>query len=79
MSITRETGKERIMASHLCVEELTPEEAKMYRSLARQFTEGLIFPVRQQVDDDKDHDKIVDPIMKQILRDFGLANIMLDG
>ncbi len=67
------------MANHLCVEELTTEEAKMYRSLARQFTEGLIFPVRQQVDDDKDHAKIVDPIIKQILRDFGLANIMLDG
>jgi len=50
------------MANHLCVEELTTEESRMYRSLARQFTEGLIFPVRQQIDDDKDHDKIVDPM-----------------
>lgn len=66
------------MANHICVEELLTEEAKMLRTMAREFTQSVIFPVRQQVDDDKDHAKIVDPVMNQILKDFGLANIMLD-
>jgi alkylation response protein AidB-like acyl-CoA dehydrogenase len=64
------------MANHLCIEELTTEEAKMGRALARQFAENEIFPVRQQIDDDKDHTKVIEPIFRKILIDLGFQKVM---
>jgi len=65
------------MAKHLCVEELTTEEAKMARALGRQFTENEIFPVRQQIDDDKDHTQVIEPIFRRILIDMNFQKMMV--
>jgi len=65
------------MANHLCIEELTTEEAKMARALARQFAENEIFPVRQQIDEDKDHTQVIEPIFKKILIDLGFQRLMV--
>jgi len=67
------------MTKHLCVEELTTEEAKMGRALGRQFTENEIFPVRQQIDDDKDHTQVIEPIFRRILIDMGFQKMMASG
>ena len=64
------------MANHLCIEELTTEEAKMGRALARQFAENEIFPVRQQIDDDKDHTKVIEPIFRKNLKELGFQKVM---
>ena len=67
------------MAKHLCVEELTTEEAKMGRALGRQFTENEIFPVRQQIDDDKDHTQVIEPIFRRLLIDMSFQKMMVSG
>ena len=65
------------MANHLCPEELITDEYKMARTLARKIAENDIFPVRQQIDDDKDHTQVVEPIFKKILIDLGMQKIMV--
>lgn len=65
------------MANHLCLEELITDEYKMARALARQFVENEIFPVRQQIDDDKDHTKVIEPIFRKILIDLGFQKLMV--
>jgi len=65
------------MASHLCVDELTTEEAKMARAVARQFTENEIFPVRQQIDEDRDHTQVIEPILRKLLIDMGMQKVMV--
>ena len=67
------------MAKHLCVEELTTEEAKMGRALGQQFTENEIFPVRQQIDDDKDHTQVIEPIFRRLLIDMSFQKMMVSG
>jgi len=67
------------MSNHLCIEELITEEAKMARALARQFAENEIFPVRQQIDDDKDHTKVIEPILRKLLIDMGMQKMMVSG
>jgi alkylation response protein AidB-like acyl-CoA dehydrogenase len=64
------------VTNYPCIEELTPEEAKMARALARQFVENEIIPVRQQIDDDKDHTKVIEPIFRKILIDLGFQKVM---
>ena len=64
------------MTNYPCIEELTTEEAKMARALARQFVENEIIPVRQQIDDDKDHTKVIEPIFRKILIDLGFQKVM---
>jgi len=67
------------MIKHLCVEELTTEEAKLARALGRQFSENEIFPVRQQIDDDKDHTQVIEPIFRRLLIDMGFQKMMMSG
>jgi len=67
------------MVKHLCVEELTTEEAKLARALGRQFTENEIFRVRQQIDDDKDHTQVIEPIFRRLLIDMGFQKMMISG
>jgi alkylation response protein AidB-like acyl-CoA dehydrogenase len=64
------------VTNYPCIEELTTEEAKMARALARQFVENEIIPVRQQIDDDKDHTKVIEPIFRKILIDLGFQKVM---
>ena len=65
------------MAGHVCVEELVTEEYKMTRALARQIAENEIFPVRQKVDDDRDHTRVIEPLFKRILLELGLQRILV--
>jgi len=65
------------MTEHVCVEELVTEQYKMTRALARQIAENEIFPVRQQIDDDRDHTKVIEPLFKKILIDLGLQRILV--
>ena len=65
------------MANHFCVEELVSEEYKMVQALAKQIVENEIFPVRQQIDDDKDHTQVIEPLFKKILLDLGLQRMLV--
>jgi alkylation response protein AidB-like acyl-CoA dehydrogenase len=66
------------MTSHDYVEELVNEGYKMTRALAKQIAENEVFPVRQQIDDDKDHTKVIEPLFKKILLDLGLQRTLVD-
>lgn len=66
------------MAEHVCVEELVTEEYKMTRALAKQIAENEIFPVRQQIDDDRDHTRVIEPLFKKILLELGLQRAIVD-
>ena len=63
---------------HICVEELVTEEYKMTRALAKQIAENEIFPVRQQIDDDRDHTQVIGPLFKKILLGLGLQRAIVD-
>jgi alkylation response protein AidB-like acyl-CoA dehydrogenase len=65
------------MANHICLEELITDEYKMTRALARKIAENEIFPVRQQIDDDKDHSQVIEPLFKKILLDLGLQRMLV--
>ena len=41
------------------------DEQKMIIATARKFTEENIFPHRTEVDDDKDHKKVIDPVLRK--------------
>lgn len=59
------------LPKHLSLEELMTEEEKMLRDFTRGFVDGVIMPIRQQVDADEREHKIIEPVMKQICVDFG--------
>jgi alkylation response protein AidB-like acyl-CoA dehydrogenase len=52
------------------------EEEKFLRDAIRSFVEGVIMPIRQQVDADERGHKIIEPIMKQGLVDIGAQRMM---
>jgi butyryl-CoA dehydrogenase len=56
---------------HVCLEEFMTEEEKMLRDATRGFVDGVIMPIRQQVDADEREHKIIEPVMKQICVDLG--------
>ncbi len=64
------------MANHIAIDVLDTEEAKMARALARQFVDNEILPVRQQIDDDKDHTKVIEPLFRKIMIELGMGRIM---
>jgi len=66
------------MTEHVCVEELVTEQYKMTCALAKQIAENEIFPVRQQIDDDRDHAKVIEPLFKKILLELGLQRAIVD-
>lgn len=66
------------MVDHVCVEELVTEEYKMTRALAKHIAENEIFPVRQQIDDDRDHTQVIEPLFKKILLELGLQRTLVD-
>lgn len=61
---------------HSSVEEFMTEEEKVLRDATRGFVEGVIMPIRQQVDADERNHKIIEPIVKQILVDFGAQRMI---
>lgn len=66
------------MVDHVCVEELVTEEYKMTRALAKHIAENEIFPVRQQIDDDRDHTQVIESLFKKILLELGLQRTLVD-
>ncbi|HEY49907.1 MAG TPA: hypothetical protein G4O13_07670 [Dehalococcoidia bacterium] len=67
------------MANHIAIEPLLTPEAEMGRALARQFVENEVFPVRQRIDDDKDHTEVVNPLLKKLLIDLGVQSMLAAG
>jgi len=61
---------------HVCLEEFMTEEEKTLRDATRAFVDGVIIPIRQQVDADEREHKIIEPVMKQILLDFGAQRLL---
>ena len=61
---------------HVCLEEFMTEEEKVLRDATRGFVDGVIMPIRQQVDADEREHKIIEPVMKQILVDFGAQRMV---
>jgi len=64
------------MPKHVCLEEFMTEEEKVLRDATRGFVDGVIMPIRQQVDADEREHKIIEPVMKQILVDFGAQRMV---
>jgi len=65
------------MAYQICLEEIISDEYKMTRELAKKIAQNEIFPVRQKIDDDKDHSEIIEPLFKKILLDIGLQRMLV--
>ncbi|MDY6918312.1 MAG: acyl-CoA dehydrogenase family protein [Chloroflexota bacterium] len=63
---------------HIAIEELNGGQAKMVRALARQFVDSEIIPIRQQIDDDRDHTKFIEPIFRKLMVELG-AGASLTG
>ena len=61
---------------HISIEEFLTEEEKVLREATRGFVEGVIMPIRQQLDADEREHKIIEPVIKQILVDFGAQRMI---
>ena len=66
------------MTEHIAIEELNGGQAKMVRAMARQFVDSEIIPIRQQIDDDRDHTKFIEPIFRKLMVELG-AGASLTG
>ena len=64
------------MSKHVCLEEFMTEEEKVLRDAVRGFVEGVVMPVRQQVDADEREHKLIESILKQISVDFGAQRMV---
>jgi alkylation response protein AidB-like acyl-CoA dehydrogenase len=61
---------------HLSLKDFMTEEDAFLRDATRGFVDGVIMPIRRQVDaDERDH-KIIEPIMKKICVDFGAQKML---
>jgi len=66
------------MVDHMQVEELVNEGYKMTRAFAKQIAEKEIFPIRRQIDDDRDHEVVIGALFKKILLELGLQSSLVD-
>jgi alkylation response protein AidB-like acyl-CoA dehydrogenase len=66
-----EKMSELAIPKHLSLKDFMTEEDALLREATRGFVDGVIMPIRQQVDADEREHKIIEPVMKQILVDFG--------
>jgi len=53
------------------------EEARMIQKMCADFTDREIMPVRQKIDDDVTHEKIVNPILHKLQVDLGCQRNMI--
>ncbi len=65
------------MVDHMQVEELVDEGYKMTRTFAKQIAEKEIFPSRRQIDDDKDHEAVIEPLFRKILIELGVQSSLV--
>ena len=61
---------------HLSLNDFMTEEDAFLRDATRGFVDGVIMPIRQQVDTDEREHKIIEPVMKQICVDFGAQKML---
>jgi len=61
---------------HVALEEFMTEEEKVLRDAARGFVDGVIMPIRQQVDADEREHKLIGSILKQISVDLGAQRMV---
>jgi alkylation response protein AidB-like acyl-CoA dehydrogenase len=66
------------MPSHDFLQELITDQTRMTRTVARTIAENDIFPIRQRIDDDKDHTQVIEPLLKIILLELGLQAVLVD-
>ena len=60
------------MPKHLSLKEFMTEEDEFLRDATRGFVDGIIMPIRQQVDADEREHKIIESVMKLQLSRFFL-------
>ena len=53
------------------------EEQRMIQKMFADFTDNEIMPVRDQIDDDVTHEKIINPILKKLQVDLGCQKTMI--
>ena len=53
------------------------EEQRMMQKLFADFTDKEILPVRDKIDDDITHEKIINPILKKLQVDLGCQKAMI--
>ena len=63
------------MPNHNSLEEFFTDTTEMTRSVARTIAENDIFPIRQRIDDDKDHTEVIEPLFRTILLELGLQQV----
>jgi alkylation response protein AidB-like acyl-CoA dehydrogenase len=66
------------MPNHNSLEEFFTDTTEMTRTVARTIAENDIFPIRQQIDDDKDHTEVIEPLFRTILLELGLQQVFVD-
>jgi len=64
------------LPKHLSLKELMTEEDRFLRDATRDFVEGVIMPMRREVDADEREHKIIEPIMKELCVDFGTQRML---
>ena len=53
------------------------EEQRMIQKMLADFTDNEIMPVRDKIDDDLTHEKIINPILKKLQVDLGCQKNMI--
>jgi alkylation response protein AidB-like acyl-CoA dehydrogenase len=61
---------------HVALEEFMTKEDEVLRDAARGFVDGVIMPIRQQVDADEREHKLIESILKQISVDLGAQRMV---
>ena len=61
---------------HISIVEFMTDEERFLREAVRAFVDGVIVPIRQQVDEDEREHMIVESTLKQLLVDFGVQRLM---
>jgi butyryl-CoA dehydrogenase len=64
------------VTKHISLKEFVSEESQFLRDATRGFVDGVIMPIRRQIDADEREHKIIEPVMKQILADFGAQRMV---
>lgn len=66
------------MPGHNSLEQFFTDTTLMIRTVAQTIAENDIFPIRQQLDDDKEHTELIEPLFETILLELGLQQVLVD-
>jgi alkylation response protein AidB-like acyl-CoA dehydrogenase len=66
------------MPGHNSLEQFFTDTTLMIQTVAQTIAENDIFPIRQQLDDDKEHTELIEPLFETILLELGLQQVLVD-